>query len=444
MRDMFEDHFLAQFPEDTRKEEITKIVSYVKNGNSCQLIGIPGVNRSTVLGLLVYNSHIREKHFLKFQEESHFVLIDFSEIRNRPLADVMKYLFLNLTESLRERGMKEENLAVGNIFREHLKFQDEFLLFQGFKEAVDYMTLEKKIAIVFLFDRFEEYIPAVTTDFFSDLRILRNRGKYRFSVVFSVNRPLEDTLDPGMLADYYEFVAGRIVRMNLYDKPSGNFWLENIQKLTHKKIPEEQVRKIIALTGGHGLLTKLSFETVIAEKSVLNLQEFLLKQKTIRKSLREIWQSFSPAEQADLLEGKFEDPEISGYLELVGLIKDSRILIPLFAAFITEEYKDVAKALQRITYDEHTNTIRKGTTVLSDQLTSSEFRLLRYLLQNEERIIERDALIAVVWGDNKSTAGITDQAVDQLIFRVRRKIEEDTNHPVHLQTVKGRGFTFTS
>jgi DNA-binding response OmpR family regulator len=82
--------------------------------------------------------------------------------------------------------------------------------------------------------------------------------------------------------------------------------------------------------------------------------------------------------------------------------------------------------------------------VLSDQLTSSEFRMLRFLLQNEQRVIEREELINIVWGDNKSTAGITDQAVDQLIFRLRRKVEEDANHPTHLQTVKGRGFTFTS
>src|SRR5258708_16837510 len=107
---MFEEHFTAQFPVDTRKEEIDKIVSYVRNGNSCQLIGIPGVNRSTVLGLLVYNKSIREQHLGTFQDASHFVLVDFSEVRNRSLFDVMKYLFLNLTQSLRERGMKEGNL----------------------------------------------------------------------------------------------------------------------------------------------------------------------------------------------------------------------------------------------------------------------------------------------------------------------------------------------
>lgn len=441
---MFDEHFAAQFPEDTRKEEIDKIVSFVKNGNSCQLVGIPGVNRSTVLDLLVYNKNIRQKHLGTLQETSHFVLVDFSEIRNRPLSDVMKYLFLNLTESLRERGMKEENKAVGDIFREHLKFQDEFLLFQGFKEAVDYMTLEKKIVIVFLFDRFEEYVPTVTADFFTNLRILRNRGKYRFSVVFSVNRPLEDMLDPSLLADYYEFVTGRIVQMRVYDQPSSNYWISHIEKIIHKKVGDSRLQQILKLTAGHGKLAKLAVEAVLAENSAINdMEQFLLSQKTIKRSLTDIWQSLSPAEQSDLLEGKFGDQTVAEYLEQVGLIKDSQIQIPLFATFIAKEYKDAAKTLQKIVYDEHTNTIRKGTSVLSDQLTSSEFRLLRYLLQNEGRVIEREELINVVWGDNKSTAGITDQAVDQLIFRVRRKIEEDANHPVHLQTVKGRGFTFT-
>ena len=442
---MFDEHFVARFPEDIRKEELKGIVEYLRSGNSCQLIGLPGVNRSTVLEVLVYNKGIRQKQLGDFQEASHFVLIDFSEIRNRPLADVMKYLFLNLTESLRERGMKEENKIVGDIFREHLKFQDEFLLFQGFKEAVDYMALEKKIAIVFLFDRFEEYVPAVTADFFADLRILRNRGKYRFSVVFSVTRPLEDVLDPDLLADYYEFIAGKIVLMKLYDKSSSAFWVSHIEKLTHRKIPDKVIQHILKLTAGHGKLTKLSLEAFLAENNeIKNLEAFLLGQKTIKKTLSEIWQSLSPAEQADLLEGKFTDPTVATYLEDVGLVKDGAIHLPLLADFIAEEYADAVKTLQKISYDEHTNTIHKGTSVLSDQLTSSEFRLLRYLLQNEQRVIERDELISMVWGDNKSTAGITDQAIDQLIFRLRRKIEEDANHPQHLQTVKGRGFTFSA
>jgi len=199
------------------------------------------------------------------------------------------------------------------------------------------------------------------------------------------------------------------------------------------------------LTGGAGRLIKLSVEAVLAHgEKHKSLSEFLLNQKTVRTALTEMWSVLTPAEQAHLLAEKFEDSEVDTYLEQVGLIKDKKIQIPLFAAFIHAAFSLAQEEKESIVYDENTNTIRKGTDVLSDQLTSSEFRLLRYLLQNQDQIVERDALISFVWEGVKSTAGITDQAVDQLIFRLRRKIEEDPNNPVHLQTVKGRGFRFVA
>ncbi len=149
--------------------------------------------------------------------------------------------------------------------------------------------------------------------------------------------------------------------------------------------------------------------------------------------------SLLPAEQSALIDEAFGDGEVPTYLERVGLVSKKKIAIPLFLSFIQEEYKNNQRN-RTLLYDEKTNTITKGTMVLSDQLTSSEFRLLRYMLQQQNTIVERDNVIHVVWPDVKSTAGITDQAVDQLIFRVRRKIEEDPNHPKHLLTIKGRGF----
>ncbi len=441
---MTDEHFEAQFPDTSRKREIGEIITYVKDGSSCQLIGLPGVSRSTVLGFLSYNGKIRQKHLGEAQKNIHFVDVDFSEIRNRSLFDVMKFLFLNLTESLRERGLKEENKVVGDKFREHLSFNDELVLFQGFKEAIDYLAHEKQLITVFLFNRFEEYVPTVTSEFFSNLRILRNKAKYRFAIVFSLNRPLENLLDPTLLADYYEFVAGHAVYVSLHDEVFSQHRLAFIEKITGKKISSQQLQKILALTGGHGKLTKLAVESLLTQaQEPARVHEYLLAQKTIKVAMNEIWQSLLPAEQASLVEGKYDDPDVSEYLQNVGLVQKNIIQIPLLAQFIENEYKSGGAAGQKIVFDSNTNTIRRGTLVLSDQLTSSEFRLLAYLLQHQDRVIEREELINVVWSGVKSTAGITDQAVDQLIFRVRRKVEEDANHPVHVHTIKGRGFKFT-
>lgn len=442
---MIQDHLEAHYPPDSRFEEIGKILKYAAEGSSCQIIGIPGIGRTSLLEILAYNKELQKKHLGNSQIKPHFVIVNFSEIRQRSLFDAMKFMFLNLTESLREEQMSEEHKVVGDKFREHLQFQDELILFQGFKEAVDYMANERKISIVFLFDRFEEYIPVVTGGFFANLRALRSNAKYYFSVVFSLPRPLEALLEPTLLADYFEFVADRHIYLKLHDLPSSNFRLSYVEKITGKKLERKLFEEVVMQTGGLGKLTKLSVESLLAaDKKPQSMAEFLLAQKTVQAALRDIWQILSPAEQSDLLEGKYEDPEVDTYLEHVGLIKDIQIQIPLFAEFIKTYAKQESAEMQKIRYDENTNTIRKGSITLSDQLTSSEFRLLTYLLQNQEKVVERDELIGVVWQGNKSTAGITDQAVDQLVFRVRRKIEEDPNNPQHLQTVKGRGFKFVS
>lgn len=440
---MDSEQFESLYPETTRFTEIEQLLGFIKEGSSCQVVGLPGVGRSSILGLLAYNKQVRLKHLGEKQKQMHFVTVDFSEIRNRSLFDAMKFLFLSLADSLRERKMTEEYTKVNETFRESLSFHDELVLFQGLKETIDYLTLERKLSLIFLFDRFEEYIPSVTSDFFANLRVLRHRARYHFSVIFSLSRPLEDILEPALLSDFYEFVAGHVVYVKLYDEVSTQFRISYIEDFTSKKLSPQLQKQLLELTGGYPKITKLSVEALLASGEKQNdLSSFLLTQKTVRRALMELWLSLSPAEQSDLLQYSFEDISLDKYLLQSGLVKDKKIQLPLFDTFIHQEFTDTQLEKTKILYDENTNTIRKGEAILSDGLTSSEFRLLRYLLQNQDRVIERDEIISVVWQAVKSTAGITDQAVDQLIFRLRRKIEEDPNNPLHVQTVKGRGVRF--
>jgi len=71
-------------------------------------------------------------------------------------------------------------------------------------------------------------------------------------------------------------------------------------------------------------------------------------------------------------------------------------------------------------------------------------KLLRFLIENQGKVLDKEAIINAVWKEAKTTLGVTDQALDQLIFRLRKKIEENPNNPTHIQTIKGRGFKFTA
>ena len=72
-------------------------------------------------------------------------------------------------------------------------------------------------------------------------------------------------------------------------------------------------------------------------------------------------------------------------------------------------------------------------------LTSLEFKLLRFLTMNAELVITREALLTHVWGYNNYP---TTRTVDNLILKLRQKLEQEPANPRHLITVYGSGYKF--
>lgn len=72
-------------------------------------------------------------------------------------------------------------------------------------------------------------------------------------------------------------------------------------------------------------------------------------------------------------------------------------------------------------------------------LTPKEFDLLESLMRRKNRLAERHALIAEVWGP--SYFGDT-KTLDVHVKRVREKIESDPSQPRHIVTVRGLGYKF--
>lgn len=430
------EHFEALYPEETREKEIKKIIEYIQSGRSAQLVGLPGVGKSIVMGLLSYNKKVRLKHLKELYKWYHFVYMDFSEVKKRDFFDVIKFIFISLSYSLSERKLNDENKIVNDLFKDALGFKDELILFQALKKAVDYLAIEKEMTIVFLFDRFDQYAPFINENFFLNLKILRNRAKYRFSAVFSSNRPLEEVLEPALFSEFYEFMVGNTVYLDIYDKPGTNFRLSYLEKTTGRKTSPSLKDELIKLTGGHGKLTKVSYEILLSEKKLeVDLNSFLLNKTPIQGALREVWESLNPSEQKELT--KNSDVDKNSYLLLSGLLTKKGIAIPLFQALLKTLKPEGDEKLEFIP---DLNQIMQGSEDISEKLSPSEFKLLKYLILNRARVCEKDEIIENVWKDSKTQEGVTDQALDQIIYRLRKKIELDPNNPTNIQTIKGRGY----
>ena len=72
-------------------------------------------------------------------------------------------------------------------------------------------------------------------------------------------------------------------------------------------------------------------------------------------------------------------------------------------------------------------------------LTAQEFKTLKFLVQNAERVITRDELLNEVWGYQNYP---TTRTVDNHILKLRQKLEKDPPNPKHFRTVHGVGYKF--
>ena len=73
-------------------------------------------------------------------------------------------------------------------------------------------------------------------------------------------------------------------------------------------------------------------------------------------------------------------------------------------------------------------------------LSTSEFRLLKVLVEHPGMVLSRDQLLDLTVGRE---ADPFDRSIDNQISRLRRKVERDPKNPTVIQTHRGGGYSFT-
>jgi pSer/pThr/pTyr-binding forkhead associated (FHA) protein len=74
----------------------------------------------------------------------------------------------------------------------------------------------------------------------------------------------------------------------------------------------------------------------------------------------------------------------------------------------------------------------------SVRVSAKEYLALAHLYQHLGALISKEVLATVVWPEYEGN--VSDYNVEQLISRLRRKIEVEPEHPQHLLTVRGLGY----
>lgn len=81
-----------------------------------------------------------------------------------------------------------------------------------------------------------------------------------------------------------------------------------------------------------------------------------------------------------------------------------------------------------------------GRSILDPPLSPAQFVLLEALIEADGDVVTREKVIDAVWPD--AVGGVTDQALDALVYRLRERLAElDPDHD-YVVTVRGHGFRY--
>jgi len=135
------------------------------------------------------------------------------------------------------------------------------------------------------------------------------------------------------------------------------------------------------------------------------------------------------------------DKKVTG---LVDLKDGDQIKIALAQSFIfissdsTIPLTEVNKYSGRLSIDAKARRVWVLEKEVIPALSVQQFRLLRCLYENDGEVVSREKIIQEVWGD-AAEEGVTEQALDALIRRLREKLEEFDKTHNYLITVRGYG-----
>jgi DNA-binding response OmpR family regulator len=92
----------------------------------------------------------------------------------------------------------------------------------------------------------------------------------------------------------------------------------------------------------------------------------------------------------------------------------------------------------RLLMDQKSRQVWVNQQQVTPPLSAQQFRLLWMLYENQGQVITRSDLVAIVWGEDQM-AGVSDQALDALIRRLRDRLAAyDPTHQF-IDTVRGHG-----
>jgi hypothetical protein len=298
-------------PVSFRAEIVQQVVSLVRAGESCALIGVGSSGKSNIARHLA-RADVRQEYFGPEAEATLVVYLNCKPFARKPPAEFYLHALDQLTRALDAHGgaLAGQRETV-NALWQAAQAGPPGLALRNLDEAIGKLVAAGAAHLILALDDCDDLLAYVAPEFFSDLRGLRDNYKVRLVYMTLTRRePAFLRQDTPEFEELFELLSapGHTLGVTPYVETDA---LLMLQRLAARQVPpraltHDEARRLYVLAGGHaGLLRSMFFATqynsdIAAASLTADGWERLASHPDVEGECRKIWDSLEEEEQEDL------------------------------------------------------------------------------------------------------------------------------------------------
>jgi hypothetical protein len=455
-----------RYSSSYRAAETRQVMDWIRAGQCGCIVGLRGSGKSNFIRFLL---RLDTQQYCLGQEQVNFtfVLVNLLFLTERSEWGVYEMILNNLLAQLHPPDMADGMiLEVKTLHHEMMRVHDVLTAERAVERCMALLCQQPTRRLVLLFDEFDAVFRDLPASLFRCLRAMRDTSKDQISYIVAATHDLADLRHdlPEEVEHFYRLVSRNSCWLGPYCEADARQMSGYLTSRRALALSEKDATRLFELSGGHASLLKTllgllwngdnpgglekpaaALATPSARLSARDeARRPFGKESAIERECQKLWGSLSENEKAALCSFSNSDPldeRALNHLIERGLLRQSgnnaqSIFSPLLASFVREQ----APPPQKGTYLSRSPQVVQLDGQRIEHLTELEFELLFYLYEHHDQVCTKNDLIAKVYQQRYDAT--SDEMLQALILRLRKKIEPDFQHPRYISTIRGEGYKF--
>jgi hypothetical protein len=463
---MAESRSWAAYKPTYRAREMAILADWIRAGVSGAVVGLAGTGKSNLLGFLGYRSDALQQYLPPGLQSSSVALIPV-DLNNLPAKDPSTFyrVILRSFYEVRDRFDPALGQTIADLYQENRAVRDPFLPQSALRELL-LLFQAQNVRVVLVLDRFDKFCQNATPQMTDTLRGLRDSLKDTLCYIVGMRQEVAYLSDPAALGELYEILDSHVCWVGPMSEADARGLIAEEVHAAPTPPNETEMAHLLTLTGGYPALLKAACHWWLAttdRPAPAGWATALLAERSLQYRLEEIWEGLTQEERLALSElqklqtwavarvageGKATDKALKDLhtqhhhvlnrLVDKGLCRRTdrgwRIFCDLFALYVVHAE---GRGRGKIWLDENTGELYQDQTPL-EGLAPLERAVLCFLVKHPRIRHTKTDLIINAWPEETHPEGASDDALFQVISKLRKKIEPNPVKPCYVINWRGK------